>query len=673
MKDIFFTMNKLEAIKTEIRGLNSKNFKSSGQDVVLRMAHHLERLRLRNLNTNHTNYKIYYLLCDPFTYINAYSKVSKNFGALSKGIPEDEEIMKFFSIRDAEKIANKFKTKSYTWKPTRRTWIPKPGKKKMRPIDTPTQEDRIVQEAIRGILECIFEPEFLEFESQNKKICTNYGFRENKSTWNAVEVLKIYGQSTNYGIEGDISGAYNNVDHDILLQRINVRIKDKAFIKVISKLLKSGVMEEGKIIDNIKGTPQGGIVSPLLFNIYMFQLDKYIYNHIMMDVTAQNDIKKIRQNPAHTKISREIKLTYNEMKVLKNQNDLEYRRKKKILNQLILKRSQMDSKILATLPKRAVYSRYADDWVLLISGTKEEANRYKESIEKFIKEELKMVLDKEKTLITHINDGINFLGYTLKMYKKNQKKLKKVLIYRAGKFSRTTKVTTSRKINIFPDKSRLLSMLKLHKYCDSQFFPKGLPGWGQIDEYHIVLKYRQIFVGLYNYYNKCDNLYILYRISYILKFSCAKTLALRKRRSMSKIFAQYGKNLKITKETYLDNQRKLDFVEFPNLPELRSKRPATNTLLQDSDPFKVSQNWRTSVKLFLNCCICGSDDNIAMHHTNSLRKVKLKERNSYNYVMSSLNRKQIPVCKKCHDDITYGRYDKTKPIKLYNTFLNKLL
>jgi retron-type reverse transcriptase len=206
----------------------------------------LIQLRMRNEDTKHINHKIYHLLCDPFIYVNAYAKISKNPGALTKGIKSDEEIMTFFGKSNAEKIANKFKTKNYSWKPTRRTWIPKPGKNKLRPIDTPTQEDRIVQEAIRGILESIFEPEFREFETQNEFLCTNYGFRPNQSTWKAANALKIFGQATIYGIEGHISGAYNNVDHDILINLLNKRIKDKKFIEVISKLLKSDIMEENK-------------------------------------------------------------------------------------------------------------------------------------------------------------------------------------------------------------------------------------------------------------------------------------------------------------------------------------------------------------------------------------------------------------------------------------------
>ncbi|NJR76101.1 MAG: RNA-directed DNA polymerase, partial [Scytonema sp. CRU_2_7] len=185
--------------------------------------------------------------------------------------------------------------------------IPKPGKKKMRPIDTPTQKDRIIQEALRGILEAIYEPEFKEFEEYTSGLCSNYGFRPRKSTWDAVAVLKYQGQSTNYCIEGDIVGAYNNIDHNILLNILERRIKDKKFLKLINNLLKAGIMEENRVIHNLIGTPQGGILSPLLFNIYMFEFDKFIYEEIIKPLVNNNSDKKSRRNPIHSKISRDIK------------------------------------------------------------------------------------------------------------------------------------------------------------------------------------------------------------------------------------------------------------------------------------------------------------------------------------------------------------------------------
>ena len=220
----------------------------------------------RNLNTKPVNHKLYHLLEKPFTIINAYTKISKNKGALTKGF-NDENIMNFFGKANAELICKKLKTKNYQWQPVRKTWIPKPGKSKLRPIDTPTQENRIVQEAIRGILEAIYEPVFKEFEKMTDMACTNLGFRIGKGTWTALNNIKMKTRSPNFDIEGDIVSAYNSVDHDILMKILSIRIKDKHFLKLISNLLKTGVMAQHKLEHNLSFLKEESLA--LYFSIFI--------------------------------------------------------------------------------------------------------------------------------------------------------------------------------------------------------------------------------------------------------------------------------------------------------------------------------------------------------------------------------------------------------------------
>lgn len=134
----------------------------------------------RNLNTSHVNYKIQYLLHDPFAMVNAYAKISKNKGALTQG-HKDDNSMKSFGVEKAKVITDKIKKGIYKFKPVKRTWISKPGKKTKRPLDMPTQSDRIVQEAVRGTLEAIYEPLFEEHAELTHNLNNNYGFRPQKS------------------------------------------------------------------------------------------------------------------------------------------------------------------------------------------------------------------------------------------------------------------------------------------------------------------------------------------------------------------------------------------------------------------------------------------------------------------------------------------------------------
>merc|ERR1712228_204412 len=148
----------------------------------------------------------------------------------------------------------------YKHKTLRRTWISKPGKRTRRPIDTATQKDLIVQEVVRGILDAIYEPEFKEFEKLNKYTCTNYGFRPQKSCFDAVNNYKSTSRECKTIIEGDIIGAYNNVNHNKLIKILSHRIRDKKFLNVIRNLLEAGIMANNdRVINNLNGTPQGGI------------------------------------------------------------------------------------------------------------------------------------------------------------------------------------------------------------------------------------------------------------------------------------------------------------------------------------------------------------------------------------------------------------------------------
>lgn len=631
----------------------------------------------RNEDTEHINYKIHHLLHRPFTYINAYSNISKNKGALSKGVKQDDEIMRFFGIREAETIAELIKSGKYKWLPTRRTMIPKPGKKKLRPIDTPTQRDRIVQEALRGILEGIYEPEFREFEIKNNFQCSNYGFRPQKSCWEAVNTLKCKGQSTNYAIEGDITGAYNNVNHDILISILGKRIKDKKFLKIIRDLLKSGIMEKDTYVHNLKGTPQGGILSPLLFNIYMFEFDKFIYEEIIKPINELNKKLNKKKNSKYQSLLRETKILKSKLRdairLDKQEEIVKIKKQLKLKGKTLFKTNSYNIK---TLSSNYVYTRYADDWTILIRATKENTEKLKIKISEFIQSKLDMELDLEKTKISKLTEGIQFLGFSIKMNSIKQIKITKTTTTIKGKKVRILRRTTSRKINIIPDKTRILNKLKTNQLCNNNYYPIGKRSWTIYEPYEIVLKYRQIMIGLYNYYNNCDSYYILNRVNYILKYSCAKTLATRLKISTPQAFKKYGKDLIIRKTFYFNSKEINKIVSFPQSQTKNTNNKSSipfNSIRYDNfDPFKLKEFWRTKLKLYLNCCICDSPDRVGMHHINSLRSIKPGKRDKFDYIRRQTQRIQIPVCHNCHVDITHGKYNKNKPIEFYNLYVAKL-
>lgn len=214
--------------------------------------------------------------------------------------------------------------------------------------------------------------------------------------------------------------------------------------------------------------------------------------------------------------------------------------------------------------------------------------------------------------------------------------------------------------------------------CDSKYRAKGKGGWLIYTNFQIVQKYSQIMRGIYNYYSGCNRISRLYRISYILQYSCARTLARRSKITMSKIFQRHGKNLRIVEKIQSQKSPETKVAEFTNIVTLRKngKQKKLNSFertLIENDPFHIVEHWRTKFKFYNECSICGSAESIELHHINSLRSIKNKEKDPNKVIRSQINRIQIPVCKSCHEDITHGRYNKPKkPIEFYNEFLVKL-
>ncbi len=647
--------------------LTRQQILSYGPTLIEKSASYLDEHKKRNENTTHINYKIFYLLEKPFTFINAYAKISKNKGALTLATSDDENIMQLFSLQKAKKIAQDLRTNQYMWQPGRRTWIPKPGKTKLRPIDTPSQKDRLVQEAMRGILESIYEPEFRKFEEDNNYTCSNYGFRPNKSTWEAVQRIKQNCKRTHYVIEGDIKQAYNSINHKLLKLFIKRRIKDKKFLKLLNDLLKNGIMEKYTYKQNLTGTPQGGIVSPLLFNIYMFEFDRYINDTILKEYNIET---KPKPNPEYKKSRRKmeklIQLWKQSKKHKKAKEDYYVPFKKEEKKMLKIPYAK-----ISTLPKHARYYRYADDWVLLLTCTKQEAIKIKSNLTQFLNTNLNLTLDQDKTQVSRLEDGFNYLGFTVKSSKPKSMKYKRIMrkTIKENKiiYTRYLMRTTSRKIKLTPDKKKILSNLIIQKFCRKKDqMPIAKKSWIILEPYELILKYRQIMIGLYNYYKNCDLLSAIHYAFYILKYSCAKTLARRKKKPLGYIFRTYGKNLTI-KHKIQDKT-----ITLPTLKDVikKIKKNQFETNTNDLDPFYVKTFWRTKFKFFNECCICGNQKNIEMHHINSLQKIKKKD--NYEFIRKAINRIQIPVCHKCHVDITNGKYSGKKPIQFYNEYLAKL-
>jgi hypothetical protein len=309
-----------------------------------------------------------------------------------------------------------------------------------------------------------------------------------------------------------------------------------------------------------------------------------------------------------------------------------------------------------------------------LTCTKKEAKTIKAKIAEFLLTFRKLRLNDEKTKITFVSEGYKFLGFEIRM-RINNHRFKRVVnkdLY--GKYSRPLKRTTSRQLTIEPDKERLLKRLKMLKVCNAKYEPIGKASWLVYNTFQIVQKYNKIFKGIFNYYKPCERYNRLYQISYILQYSCAKTLARRKKVSMTKIFKLYNRNLgikKIIKSLTNEIIRYTEFTDLTSLIKRKKQDNIENFTPIDRDPFRIQEHWRTKFKIYNECCMCGETDSISLHHLNSIRSIKNKDK--FEAIRSQIKRIQIPVCHKCHQEITHGRYnDQKTPIEFYNEFLAKL-
>ncbi|GAB6472594.1 group II intron reverse transcriptase/maturase [Bacillus cereus] len=297
--------------------------------------------------------------------LRAIEKLKRNDGSMTPGV-DDKTIENFLQMHYDELLDYVRKAlRNYHPEPVRRVWIDKPGKTEKRPLGIPTVGDRIIQECVRIVIEPILEAQFWKH---------SYGFRPFRDAHHAyARMVDIIFKTGNFWVvEGDISKFFDNVNHKILLKKLHAMgIRDKRVLMLIKQMLKAGVMSETKT--NELGTPQGGIISPLLANAYLHNLDKW--------VTREWEEKKLQKRyndpSAHKKAMRE--------------------------------RSNL---------KPAYFIRYADDWVL-ITDTKENAIKWKHRISKYLNNKLRLKLSDEKTLVTNVTQkAAKFLGFEIKFRKK---------------------------------------------------------------------------------------------------------------------------------------------------------------------------------------------------------------------------------------------------------------
>lgn len=582
-----------------------------------------------NEHSKDSSYKferLYRILFNEELFYVAYQKIASNGGSTTKG--SDGRSIDEMSLARIETLIASLKDESYQPHPSRRVHIPKKNGK-TRPLGIPAFEDKLVQEVVRMILEAIYEG---HFET------TSHGFRPKRSCHTALLHIQKTFSGAKWFIEGDIKGFFDNIDHDVLVGILRERISDDRFIRLIRKFLKAGYVEDWTFHNTYSGTPQGGIVSPILANIYLDKLDKYVKEYIRhFDMGT-----KRRPGKESNDLANERKRTVRKLKKIKDGTE----------KAALVARLKAIEQERAAFPsgdemdgsyRRLKYIRYADDFILGVIGSKEDALRIKEDIKSFLSESLALELSEEKTLITHTGKSAKFLGYEITVTRNNHQRRDV-----QGRLRRTYGKRVRLNVSMATLRDKLLEYgameIKLRNGKEV-WKPKCRSGLIFNDDLEILDRYNRETVGFCNYYLIANNCVVLHNFRYIMEYSMYKTFAGKYRSTVRKINKKYRLN-----KLFTVKYEQKGVIKSRTFYKTSFKRRTTAFNGScDIEPYSIADVSRTNLTDRLKaekCELCGATGKLIMHHVRNLKDLKGKE--SWKRLMSARKRKTIALCPSCH-------------------------
>jgi len=571
--------------------------------------------------------RVFRYLLRPDIYFEAYSHLYANQGAATKGV--DNDTADGFSEQKVTKIIEQLRNGTFQPKPTRRVYIPK-ANGKLRPISIPTFTDKLVQEAMRMILEAVYEPLFSN---------SSHGFRPNRSCHTALEQVKKDFTGVRWFVEGDIKGCFDNIDHARLIGFVNVKIKDARFIQLLWAFLKAGYLDNWRYNKTYSGTPQGGIVSPILANIYLHELDKFI--SILAKGFAKP--KDRARNPLYDSFTKQILAVRAKIDTAE---EAEKRLLLKEIQRLKVERRKFPCK--SQTDKRLAYVRYADDFLVGIVGSKEDAEEIKRQLTAFVDDALNMELSAEKTLITHSDNYARFLGYDIRVRRDNKPKRTK-----AGKVVRTLNNKVERCI---PNTDKIEKFLFSHGVVwknGNKLVPCKRVKLIGLTDLEIVTAYNAELRGICNYYNLASNFGDLHYFSYLMEYSCLKTLACKHKTSVSHIRDKYrdGKGWSIPYQCAKGERH----ARLATYQDCKSKDVSDEIPMTTVKHLHSRNSFESKLKAKV-CAICNRTDAEAyqIHHVHKVKDLKGKA--VWEQIMIAKRRKTIVVCGECHKRI-HGKKD----------------
>lgn len=596
----------------------------------------LSSLQNHSNDRSYTFERLYRNLYNRELFLLAYQNIYASQGNMTKGT--DGKTIDAMSLNRIDGIIASLKDESYQPQPSRRTYIPKKNGK-LRPLGIPSFDDKLVQECVRLLLEAVYEGSFAK---------TSHGFRPNHSCHTALSQVQVCFTGVKWFVEGDIKGFFDNINHEVMIGILAEHIKDERFLRLIRKFLKAGYLEDWQYHNTYSGTPQGGIISPILANIYLDKLDRY-----MDELKKRFDKGKARAvYPETYELEKKRGVL---AKKLRNTNSEE---EKQVLTEKICEIDRKKLMIPYSDPfdtsfKRLQYVRYADDFLIGVIGSKEDAIAIKEQVKAFVADMLILELSDEKTLITHSEKRARFLGYDIYVRRSAATKKDKT-----GRLCRHLNGTVCLEMPTELMRKKLLEYgaMTIEKtvYGKDNWKAKARYYLKDNDDLEILDQYNSEIRGFRNYYRIANNAAHASSFGYIMQYSMFKTFATKYRTTMRRMIGKLrtGKNFGVR---FTDKKGKTKTRLFYN--ESFARKPLQKNAVVDVIPKTVMYSSKTSLMARLSagqCELCGETDcEIEIHHVRKLKD--LKGKSYWERFMIARNRKTLALCLDCHEKLHSGK------------------
>jgi len=547
-------------------------------------------------------------------YLLAYGNVYSNKGAMTPGA--SEETADGMSEEKIEQIIGQMRSEKYRFSPARRVYIPKKNGK-LRPLGLPVWPDKLVGEVVRLLLEAYYEPQFSD---------RSHGFRKKRGCHTALREINSTWTGTVWFIEGDISDCFGSLSHQVLLAILAEKIQDQRFLRLIRNMLMAGYLEDWEYHDTLSGCPQGGVISPILSNIYLNKLDDFVERELIPQYTRG---KTRSRNPEY------VRAEWRNRSARQRGDRAEAREQRRIMRALP-STDPMDPGY-----RRLLYTRYADDHLLGFIGPKAEAEEIKEKLARFLRETLALELNQEKTLITHARTGAaRFLGYEITVQHSS------------------TKITGGRRavngvIGLKVPRDVIRAKCAPYRKNGKPWHRSRLQNQS---DYDIVRIYRAEYRGVVNYYLLARNTWRLGTLRWNAETSMLKTLAAKHRCTVTQAASCYkakaatASGQLICFEARLRREGKDDLVARFGGISLRQNRRAVIT-----DPAPVPfraprKELITRLRMRL-CELCEHGTTVDVHQIAKLADLGRKgpDQPAWAALMVKMRRKTLVVCSACHD------------------------